>query len=117
VGQDQQEDELVEYLPGYRMECFRQLSDEIWLSSSQYTLCFFPSYWSFSLNEQHFFGRSGYTETPIFFPEVTQAHTRGDDVGWGTGRDLPGSASVMTHGSNIWRNGERVLWSLDGRHS
>jgi hypothetical protein len=29
VGQDQQEDELVEYLPGYRMECFRQLSDEI----------------------------------------------------------------------------------------
>jgi hypothetical protein len=29
VGQEQQEYELVEQLPGYRMTCFRQLSDEI----------------------------------------------------------------------------------------
>jgi hypothetical protein len=29
AGQEQQEDELVEQLPDYRMACFRQLSDEI----------------------------------------------------------------------------------------
>ena len=29
AGQEQQEYELVEQLPGYRMACFRQLSDEI----------------------------------------------------------------------------------------
>jgi hypothetical protein len=29
TGQDQQEDELVEKLAGYRMACFRQMSDEI----------------------------------------------------------------------------------------
>jgi hypothetical protein len=29
AGQEQQDDELVEHLPDYRMTCFRQLSDEI----------------------------------------------------------------------------------------
>ena len=29
VGQEEQEDELVDPLPDYRMTCFRKLSDEI----------------------------------------------------------------------------------------
>ena len=33
--------EVVGNLPDYKMGCFRKLSDEISLSSSQYSLCFF----------------------------------------------------------------------------
>ena len=46
VGQDQERYEVVGHLPGYWMTCFRKLSDEIRLSSSQYTLCFFPTYFN-----------------------------------------------------------------------
>ena len=70
-------------------------------------------------NEQHFFGRSGYTETPIFFPEVTQAHTRGDGVGWGTGRDLDtgmvGSHDRTEQDAWVEPSGDRVGVSHDTR--
>ena len=42
AGLEHGEYEVVGLLPGYKMACFRKLSDEIRLSSSQYdSFCFF----------------------------------------------------------------------------
>ena len=54
TGQEHGEYEVVGHLPVYRMTCFRKLSDEIWLSSSENSLCFFHTYWSIPLGNRNF---------------------------------------------------------------
>ena len=50
TGQEHGEYEVVGHLPDYRMTCFRKLSDEIRLSSSQYSLVFSRRKFEFSLS-------------------------------------------------------------------
>ena len=54
-GQEDGEYEVLGNLPDYRMTSFRKLSDEIRLSNSQYSFCFFPFLLVFSPREIFFF--------------------------------------------------------------
>ena len=55
MGQENGEYGVVGHLPDYRMTYFRKLSDEIRLSSSENSLCFFHDYWSIPLGNKNFF--------------------------------------------------------------
>ena len=61
TGQEPREYEVVGHFSGYRMTCFRKLSDEIRLSSSPYSLCFFPCLFVVSSRKSEFL----YTPPPF----------------------------------------------------
>ena len=94
-GQEHGEYEVVGHLPVYRMTCFRKLSDEIWLSSSENSLCFFHTYWSIPLGNRNFLlTPSTFLTGDLFenFPsvmleEIESSHTLGG-VGEGHEREV-----------------------------